>query len=138
MQHVAVTAAARSELADLASALGMIALVVFGLGLMIGVPSPLLGAWLRRLAGRVIAVCAVALVAHILLIDQFGGSAPPLVVMLLYVVAALMLLQGLINLLFGPAVGSRVLADLLSSLLHGLVAILAAPVGLLRGLLRRQ
>ena len=92
------------------------AVVIAVTGLLCIVIGLMFGARLRRLGARSIGVSLFVLVSHFILITMSGPAPPLFPLVLVYRVVALMLLQAALNLLFGPSVGSRVTADLLSAL----------------------
>ena len=49
---------------------------------------------------------------HAILLEVYGVAIPAHVLIAIYAIIALMLLQGLLNLLFGPTVGNAVVASL--------------------------
>lgn len=107
------------------------------MGAMVDIVSTTFGARLRRLGAQSIGVSLFVLVSHLALISVFGSAPPLLVLVLIYGVVALMLLQASLNLLFGPGVGSRVIADLLSALISGAVYLVTSPIAAFRGWIKR-
>lgn len=130
-------AAAQELLVQGAVAVAVAGLLCIVLGAMFDLISAGFGTRLRRLGAQAIGVCLFVLVAHLALIAVFGPSAPLASLIVIYAIVGLMLLQGALNLLFGPSVGSRVIATLLSSLVYGAIVMIARPFSALRDLFRK-
>lgn len=123
----------------LVNALGSIltlGVTLIGLGLVTAAAAPVLGYRIKRLGIQIIAASLVLLIAHGALIGAFGAEVPVGVLVAGYGLIALLLLQALLNIVFGPDVGNRVVATLLTNLLMSLVRLFLLPFQLLRNLLR--
>lgn len=130
-------AAAQDLLVDGAVVTAVMGLLSIVMGSMLDIVSTMFGARLRRLGAQAIGVSLFVLVSHLTLIAIFGPAPPLLLLVLIYGIVGLMLLQVTLNLLFGPGVGSRVIADLLSSLISGMVYVVTRPIAAFHRFMRR-
>ena len=113
---------------------GLLSVVV---GAMVDVVSKKVGARLRYFGTQSIRVSIFVLASHLALHAVLDSAPPMFVIAVMYGVVALMLLQTAINFLFGPGVGSRVIADLLSGLISGVISLAIIPIAAIRELMRR-
>jgi hypothetical protein len=113
-------------------------LLFVGLGLAMSGASPVFGYRVKRLGLQVIGACLAILIAHAVLFEVYGADVPPCILVALYGLIALLLLQAFLNLVFGLAVGNRVVADVLTSLLLSIPYLLLRPFGLIRDLFRSR
>lgn len=114
-----------------------VAVSVFGLLLlvisaMLDGASPGMGTRLRRLGAQGLGASFFVLISHLLMVELFGQNPPVLALIGVYGIVLLMLVQAFLNLFFGPGVGTRVTADLLSSLFHYSIRIIFLPVEAIR------
>lgn len=107
-------------------------ILLIGFGFVVGGATPVLGYRIRRLGLQLIGACLIVLIVHAVLIEVYDVEVPLGALIMVYAVAGLLLLQGMLNLLFGPSVGNRVVASLISSLLLSLLALAVRPFTLLR------
>lgn len=98
--------------------------------------SPVFAYRIKRLGLQAIGACLIVIGAHAIMLEVYGPNVPPALLISVYAVSAILLLQGLLNLLFGPAVGNSVIASLLTSLIFGLFYVATQPFRLLRDLFR--
>lgn len=107
-----------------------------GLGTIVGHVAPVFGYSLKRLGLQIVGACLVLVASHAILLEVYGVAIPAHVLIAIYAIIALMLLQGLLNLLFGPTVGNAVVASLLGSLTVWIVYLIFQPLRLFLGLFR--
>ena len=108
-----------------------------GFGLVTSVIAPVYGYRVKRLGLQVIGSCLIVICAHAILLELYGPNIPPGILIAIYTLFALMLLQGLLNLVFGPAVGNSVVASLLSSFILWVLYVALQPLRLIRDLFRQ-
>jgi len=113
-----------------------LAIVLIGFGMIVSGAAPTFGYRLQRLGLQIIGGAFAVVFVHAVLIELYGARVPLGVLVAVYGLVALLLLQGALNLLFGPAVGNRVVATLLGSLIVSLIALALQPFRLLRDLFR--
>lgn len=101
--------------------------VLMGFGLVVSGTAPQAGYRIKRLGLQAIGGALVVLAAHAFLNKIFGADIPLVLVICIYAVVALLLLQAALNLLFGPAVGNRVVASLLVGLITAIASLFAWP-----------
>lgn len=101
---------------------------ILGLGLVVATTAPTFGHRMKRLGLQIVGACLAVIMSHAVLIEVYNQDIPPALIMGLYAVVGLLLLQGLLNLLFGPKVGNGVVASLLTALITSLILIAFRPL----------
>ncbi|WP_298570478.1 hypothetical protein [uncultured Aliiroseovarius sp.] len=109
-----------------------IGLIVLGIGVVLRAISNGFGLSVVTIGTRIIAHCIALLLLQFVFIQAFGSSIHPAILAIITILLVLFAVHWLINLLFGSEVGNRVIADLLSSLLHGLGFVLSKPFKMLK------
>lgn len=107
-----------------------------GLGVLLSSASPGFGYRLKRLGLQVVGACLVVICAHAILLEIYGVDVPIGILVGIYGLFSLLLLQGLLNLLFGPSVGNSVVASLIASLILWLLYAAIWPLRYLRDIFR--
>ena len=110
--------------------------ILVGFGTVVSGVSATAGYRFQRLGLQVMGASFLVILSHGILVEVYGAEVPLPVLLLLYGVTALILLQGLLNLLFGPTVGNRVVSSLLTSLLISIAYLIFRPFAALRDLFR--
>jgi len=113
-----------------------IGVTLAGLGVLLSSASPVFGYRVKRLGLQVVGACLVVICSHAILLEFYGANVPIGFLVVLYAVFSLLLLQGFLNLLFGPSVGNSVVASLISSLILWLLYVVVQPLRYVRDLLR--
>ncbi len=90
---------------------------ILGFGIVVQASAPVFAARLRRLGLQVIGGVLFVYIGHAVGVAVFGSSIPPSILYGVYGIVGLMLLQGVLNLLFGPVVGASVISKLLGGLI---------------------
>jgi hypothetical protein len=107
-----------------------------GLGLVVSGASRNFGYRLQRLGLQTFGACLFVIISHAIMMGYYGYDVPLGLLVALYGLCSLLLLHTLLNLLFGPTVGNRVIASLVGSLLLTLLYLLLRPFGAVRDLFR--
>ncbi|MCE8519342.1 hypothetical protein KBY31_21710 [Ruegeria pomeroyi] len=116
--------------------LTVIGVTLAGVGVLVSSASPVFGYRIKRLGLQVVGACLVVICTHAILLEIYGASVPIGLLVVIYALFSLLLLQGLLNLLFGPSVGNSVVASLISSLILWLLYVVVQPFRYIRDLLR--
>ena len=112
-------------------AIAGLGVVLLGLGIVISSSAPVFSYRLKRLGLQILGAVFLVLFLHFMATTYWGGRTPPVVLIGVYGIIALMILQGALNLFFGPTVGNSVTAQLLKTLILVIVGLsLAAYAGL--------
>ncbi|MGM0743538.1 MAG: hypothetical protein ACQEVT_18430 [Pseudomonadota bacterium] len=112
--------------------LTVIGVTLAGLGVLLASASPVFGYRVKRLGMQVVGACLVVICSHAILLEVYGANVPVGLLVVLYAVFSLLLLQGFLNLLFGPSVGNSVVASLISSLILWLLYVVIQPLRYVR------
>ncbi len=111
-----------------------LAVALVGLGMVSASVAPSFAYRVKRLGLQTIGACLVVIAAHAIMIEVYGPDVPPALLVGFYAITAVLLLHGLLNLVFGPAVGNSVIATLLSSLILALLFAAIRPIRFVRDL----
>lgn len=107
---------------------------LIGLGMILSTSAPTFGYRVKRLGLQTVGASMVVIGAHYILLEIYGPNIPPTLLVAFYAVVGILLLQSLLNLLFGPSVGRSVISTLLTSLVLVLVFAALQPFPMVRDL----
>jgi hypothetical protein len=82
-----------------------------------------IGYRIQRLGLQAVMASGAVIIFHLFLINAYDNRPPILILLGLYAISGLLLLQGLLNLLFGPRVGTGVIGNLLTSLILAMIGV---------------
>jgi hypothetical protein len=116
--------------------LTVLGVTLAGIGVLLSLASPAFGYRVKRLGLQVVGACLLVICTHAILLEIYGVDVPIGLLVVLYALFSLMLLQGFLNLLFGPSVGNSVVASLISSFILWLLYVAIQPLRYVRDLFR--
>jgi CBS domain containing-hemolysin-like protein len=127
-----------AEFQQLFMTLMVFGVVSLGFGLIIRTSTVRLGHRLTHIGGAMIALGFFSMLLLPLLFETLSPEMAGVVLLVIFVPLALVILQSILILLFGPNVGSRVSANIISASLMGLFRLVLLPLEFLSWLLRRR
>lgn len=127
-----------SQLTPLLISVLAFGIILVGAGFIIRTLAPQIGIRLTKVGGQISLLSLVGILVIPFLMEYVGSKISGLVLALVGIPFGLMILQNALNLLFGPNVGSRVIAEIIIGGLRAIWRLISAPLAAIGLLGRRQ
>lgn len=107
----------QEQLVLASTTIAALGVVLLGFSMVVMGSAPVFAYRVRRLGLQILGAVLVILAMHAVAVDVYDGRVPIAWLLVIYGIIGLMILQGLLNLLFGPNVGNSVVSRLLGTLI---------------------